>query len=178
MWAHTRDGKWENSCHNLVTWVRTRVWDTEIQTLNKTVLSKPESVFAWGKGMHVRATERRTPVLRKVCFFTMNSLCQTAEAPSKLTRVPSPLCPGQAGQRTSRVTSRKQSALISYPGIAQRTRPTWLAALHKRLWNSLFSLAWFTLDCLSWDISGDLISGHDNIPQEIHQSPDLPSRRH
>ena len=115
--------------------------------------------------MPVRARERRTAVRRKVCFFTMNSLCQIAEAPSKLTRVPSPLRPGQAGQRTSRVTSRKQSALISYPGIAQRTRPTWLAALQKRLWKPLFSPAWFTLDCLSWDFSGDTIYGHVSSPK-------------
>lgn len=94
--------------------------------------------------MSVRVTERTT-VIRKARFFTMNSLCQTDEAPSKLTTVPSPLRPGQFGQRTFRVTSRKQSALISYPGIAQRTRRTWLAALQRAfgiLYSVLLGLHW------------------------------------
>lgn len=77
--------------------------------------------------MSERFTEKRTMVVRKARFFTMNSLCQTCETPRKLTRVSLPLRPGQFGQRTFRVTCLKQSTLISYPGIAQEpVEPDWL----------------------------------------------------
>lgn len=183
MWTYKREATWENYWHS-TQWPESEQllseWDGEIliSRRNWTCKSKPENIFAQSKSVSERFTERRTRVIRKSWFFTMNSLCQPCEAPSKLTKVPSPLCPGQFGQRTSRVTCHKQSALISYPGIVQRTRWTCLAAFQKRLWNSLLSPAWFTLDRLSWDFSGDLIFLHNDIPQEIHQPPDLPSGWH
>lgn len=78
---------------NPMTWVRTaciRVRCRRTKSRRRwTFKPKPENVFVQGKGMGVRCIERRTTVIRRACFFTMNSLCQTWEAPSR-TRVPSP----------------------------------------------------------------------------------------
>lgn len=179
MWTHARDAKWENYWHP-TQWFKSEQllseWDTEILITRKswTLKSKPENVFVQGKGTSERFTEKRTTVIRKACFFTINSLCQTFETPSKLTRVPLPWCSGQFGRGTSRVTCLKQSTLISYPGIAQRTCRTWRAAFQKCLWNSLFNPAWFTVDCPFWFFSGV----HNDIPQETRQPLDLSSGWH
>lgn len=168
---HTREAKWENYWHPSQ-WPESEQllseWSAEILISRSwTFKSKPENVFAQGKGMSRRFTERRTMMIRKACFFTMNALWQTREAPSKLTRVPSSLHLGQFGQRTSRVTRLRQSALISHPGIARRTCPTWLSAFSKSLLEffvqsclvytgtSLLGLLWWLDLCPQWHTPGD-----------------------
>lgn len=127
-------------------------------------------MFAQGKGVPGRSAEKDEGDKESLPLYN-ELIVATVQGPSRLTRVPSLLRSGQFGQRTSRVTRLKQSALIS----VSRNSPKNPSNLTVRLFGSLSSSAWFTLECHFWDFSGDLIFVHNNILQEIHQPPDLPS---